>query len=127
MLYDSLLVIAVLVLATAIVLAVRKGEIIESGTWWFNVYLVFVAYCYMAWCWMHGGQTLGMKTWKFQVVQFDGTPITIQQTIIRFIGGILSWACFGLGYLWVLWDKDRLAWHDYLSKTKLVFIKPEAV
>ena len=32
---------------------------------------------------------------------------------------ILSWAPLGLGFLWQLWDKDKLAWHDRLSGTRL--------
>jgi uncharacterized RDD family membrane protein YckC len=33
----------------------------------------------------------------------------------------LSWLPLGLGFFWVLFDRDRRAWHDRLSGTRLVF------
>ena len=35
-----------------------------------------------------------------------------------------SWLALGLGFLWQLWDKDKLAWHDRLSGTHLVRCDP---
>jgi uncharacterized RDD family membrane protein YckC len=34
---------------------------------------------------------------------------------------MLSWASCGLGFFWILWDKNGYAWHDSLSKTRLFF------
>lgn len=28
----------------------------------------------------------------------------------------------GLGFLWILHDRDKLAWHDRLSETRLVLL-----
>jgi uncharacterized RDD family membrane protein YckC len=33
--------------------------------------------------------------------------------------------CLGLGFLWVLYDRDKLAWHDRLSGTRLVRLPKE--
>jgi uncharacterized RDD family membrane protein YckC len=38
---------------------------------------------------------------------------------LRFFAAILSWLPAGLGFWWQLWDKDKLAWHDRLSGTRL--------
>ena len=40
--------------------------------------------------------------------------------MMRFAGAVISWLAFGLGFLWLLVDVDRLAWHDRLSGTSLV-------
>jgi uncharacterized RDD family membrane protein YckC len=36
------------------------------------------------------------------------------------IGRWLSGLVFGLGYLWILLDKDRQAWYDKLASTYVV-------
>jgi len=33
------------------------------------------------------------------------------------IGKLISGLVFSLGYLWLLWDKDRQTWHDKLVST----------
>jgi uncharacterized RDD family membrane protein YckC len=27
---------------------------------------------------------------------------------------------FGLGFLWQLWDKDKLTWHDRIAGTRML-------
>ena len=39
---------------------------------------------------------------------------------LRFVAALLSWAAVGLGFLWQLWDRDRLTWHDRISGTRIV-------
>ena len=50
----------------------------------------------------------------------DGTELTTQKTMLRCLISIISFACFGLGYLWILYDKDNLSWSDILTKTKVI-------
>jgi uncharacterized RDD family membrane protein YckC len=40
--------------------------------------------------------------------------------MLRFLCAIPCWALLGLGYLWILVDRDRMAVHDRLSKTVIV-------
>jgi uncharacterized RDD family membrane protein YckC len=42
--------------------------------------------------------------------------------LLRFFAAILSWSAGGLGFLWILVDRDRMAWHDRLSKTEVVLL-----
>lgn len=123
MLYDGLLVAALLLAASALVVALRKGEAVEPGSLWFGLYLLGVVYLFFGWCWTHGGQTLGLKTWKLQVVDFNHRPITWQQAALRYLAAILSCLCLGLGFLWILVDKEKLAWHDRISKTKVIRVQ----
>ncbi|MEW5756536.1 MAG: RDD family protein [Pseudomonadota bacterium] len=125
MFYDSLLVAALLLAASALVVALRKGEAVEPGSLWFGLYLLGVVYLFFGWCWTRGGQTLGLKTWKLQVVDFNGRPVTWRLAALRYLGAILSWLCLGLGFFWILVDKDKLAWHDRLSKTKVIRVRPQ--
>jgi uncharacterized RDD family membrane protein YckC len=70
------------------------------------------------------GQTLGKKVMKIQVV--DAT--TLQPGIegrawTRSGGRILSGLVCGLGYLWILWDKDKMTWHDKMATTRVLKVQ----
>jgi hypothetical protein len=77
-------------------------------------------FLFYGWFWTHGGQTLGMRTWRLRLVRADGGPITWHITAIRFGSALLALAPLGLGLWWALFDKDKRAWHDRLSGTRLI-------
>lgn len=121
-LYDSLLLAAVLVLASGLAVWVLGGEASQPGNPFMTSYFFLVSFLFYAWFWMHGGQTLGMRAWRIRVQQADGRNISPPQALLRFIVAIFSWLVFGLGFLWSLFDKEKLAWHDRFSETVLVVI-----
>ena len=118
--YDSLLLTAVFFVATAVLLPFTAGEAIRSGSGWYSVYLVAVSFGYFGWFWTHGGQTLGMRSWRLRLVGAAGNGATWQQALLRFVGAGFSWAAFGAGFFWLLVDPERLTWHDRISATRLV-------
>jgi uncharacterized RDD family membrane protein YckC len=61
-----------------------------------------------------------MQSWGLQLETPDGSVPRIGTASIRFAAAIVSWIPLGLGYFWQLWDKDRLTWHDRISKTRIV-------
>lgn len=117
--YDLLLLIAVLFLATLIAIPFQENNTFEPNSWLFSVYLLVVCFVFYAWFWTTGGQTLGLVTWKLRVANVDGSSISWKQAAIRFTVAILSWGVLGLGILWMLVNKDRLMWHDIASKSCL--------
>ncbi|MDB2705048.1 RDD family protein [Pseudomonadota bacterium] len=127
MLYDTLLLLSVLLLAAAIAVAVNaisnNGEAIEAGNPFFSLYLLAVSYLFYGWFWMHGGQTLGMRTWKVYLINNTDTNITWNQATIRFFVAIIAWIPAGLGFWWLYFGKDNLSWPDALSGTKLHYSK----
>ena len=118
--YDGLLLLTTLYFATLILLPLNQGEAIPPNTHWYTGYLLGVTFLYLAWSWTHGGQTLAMRAWRIRLVQMDGTPMDWRKSLARFLAALLSWAVFGLGFLWILIDKDQLSWHDRLSRSRLV-------
>ncbi len=70
--------------------------------------------------WRRGGQTLGMKTWRLQLLDQQGGQPSLQQCLIRCLFASLSLASFGLGYLWCLFDQQGNSLHDKLSRTRVV-------
>lgn len=120
--YDSLLVLALLFMTTLPFIAVRGGEPVASGNnLFYQITLALVTYLFFAGFWSLSGRTLGMQSWGLHLETPDGVTPGLRDATIRFFAAILSWAALGLGFFWQLWDKDHLAWHDRLSHTRLMF------
>lgn len=70
--------------------------------------------------WRRGGQTLGMRPWRLRLVG-AGTdaPLPWRALWIRYAVGTASLLAGGLGFWWAWFDRDRLAWHDRASGTRL--------
>lgn len=124
--YDSFLLLAVLFIVSAIANALNHGEAIEPGNRFYPVYvltLFLLAYLYFAWFWIHGGQSLGMKTWRIRLISEKNEAITWKTAAIRFFTALLSWGVFGLGFLWALFDGKKRCWHDISSGTVLIDLR----
>lgn len=120
--YDSLLLLSVLFFA-ALPLTILSGEAVHSGQLSFQLYLLAVCFFYFGWQWTHGGQTLGMKAWRLKIInENDAAGITWTTSAVRFIAAMLSLLCAGLGFIWALFDRQQLAWHDRLSNTRIVLL-----
>jgi uncharacterized RDD family membrane protein YckC len=117
--YDAFLLAAVLFLATAAALPLNGGRAFQPGHWGYAGYLGVVAFLFSGWFWTHGGQTLGMKVWGLRLDTTDGSPVAWSRAALRFGSAVLSVACLGFGYWWILFDPDGLAWHDRLSGTRV--------
>lgn len=121
--YDALLLLAILMMMSYPYVWLTGGGkqsfIIHAV---YQIYLLTICFIFYGGFWTHGGQTLGLRTWRIMLVRNDGGSITWNDALKRFASALLSWLCLGLGFLWVLYDRDKLAWHDRLSGTRLVLL-----
>jgi uncharacterized RDD family membrane protein YckC len=119
--YDSILLLALFVLITIAFIASRGGQPVEAGdNLLYQVSLAAVIFGFFTGFWSYSGRTLGMQSWGLRVETPDGQIPTFRVAAMRFFAAILSWLPAGLGFIWQLWDKDQLTWHDRLSGTRLV-------
>jgi uncharacterized RDD family membrane protein YckC len=116
--YDFLLLIALLFLATALLLPFNAGEAFTREQFFYPIYLLIVSFVFYGWFWTHGGQTLGLRAWKAKILTTNQQPISWTQALVRFV---TAFASCGLGLLWILVGKQRRGWHDHLSKTAVFF------
>ena len=124
--YDCFLLIAILFIVTAIATTLNHGKAIEPDDTYYPLYVIVIfslSYLYFAWFWIHGGQSLGMKTWHIRLVADENKEIDWKITAIRFISAIFSWGIFGLGFLWALFDKKNRCWHDLISRTAILDLR----
>lgn len=118
-LYDSLLVLALMFLGTLPFVAVREGESVAPGNLAYQLTMLLVVYLFFIGFWAGYGRTLGLQSWRLRIEAMDGRKPSLWQATLRFFAAILSWLPAGLGFWWQLRDPDRLAWHDRLSGTRL--------
>lgn len=125
-LYDLFLLTAILFLATALANAINQGEAIDQNSLYrllLSFYLASIIFFYFGWFWTHGGQTLGMKTWKIKLISDESPAINWQQVTIREITAVISWLFLGLGFIWSIFDKQKRCWHDIASNTALIDLR----
>lgn len=131
LLYDGLLLLAVLMMATGLFLPLTGGEAISPRDhplleFVYRGVLVLLTIGFFGIFWTRRGQTLGMASWRLQLEREDGRPLTWGDTVRRLAAALLSWLPLGLGYLWILVDPERRAWHDRLSRTRVVVVPKAA-
>jgi uncharacterized RDD family membrane protein YckC len=126
LIYDSLLIAALLLVYTAVIVLLRGAAVTRdnAGIWWY-------AYCagevvviggYYVINWVRSGQTLGMRAWRLRAVDASGKPLELAPAALRFLFGFLAWAPAALGVLWLYLDAEHLALHDRLSRTRVVHL-----
>lgn len=120
MLYEALLLLAVLFLAGFLFVGLTLGSTAPLVRGLFQIYLSCVVAAYFVWFWLRGGQTLAMKTWHLRLVSSDGSPLTLRHALLRFV---LALPCTlsVIGILWALFDRERRFLHDRLAGTKIIF------
>jgi uncharacterized RDD family membrane protein YckC len=95
MLYDTLLLFAIEMVATLpfmpLVYGEKKALVVEDVGWYAYVYrawLLMAIVAFFGFFWTRKGRTLGMQAWKLRIVTSTGAWPTWRQVIAR-----LLWAC----------------------------------
>jgi uncharacterized RDD family membrane protein YckC len=127
LLYDAMLLAALLMLFTAGALFFTHGAALTHGSVgsWVYLYragLVLVIAGYYLLNWLKSGQTLGMRAWRLRALTDTGKPLTFKSAALRIGYGTLAWPPAALGVLWLYLDPEHLAVHDRLSKTRVVHL-----
>ena len=116
MLYEAILLFAVGFIATWLFQFAAGTLDITSG--WrrhaLQAFILTVFAAYFLWCWLRGGQTLAMKTWRIRLVD-----ITPAKAVLRFLYAVV-FVPTGISILWALFDRDRQFLHDRLAGSRLV-------
>jgi uncharacterized RDD family membrane protein YckC len=133
MFYDLLLCIALAMVVTLIyqqgllrmiygseqLMAISKAGALD-GDPLVPTLVFFSLFGFFAKFWTHNGQTLGMQVWGLRIQNSDGTAISLWQALLRFLVAIGSWLLLGMGFFWVLWDKEKRSWHDIYSESQVI-------
>ena len=69
-------------------------------------------------------RTYGKRSMGIYVRKRDGDRVWIGSSCVRFVGYIISWIPFGLGFLVAAFHKQKLALHDLIAGTEVVYGDP---
>ncbi|MET0497911.1 MAG: RDD family protein [Steroidobacteraceae bacterium] len=98
-----------------LLIAIALGALHDSGDTW-----LLVLAAYGAIMWKLKGTTIGGILCNLQVVRSDGREIDWPTAGIRALSCFLSLGAVGLGFLWIVFDDNRQAWHDKIAGTLVV-------
>jgi len=81
--------------------------------WMFLITIYFVVF--------HGmdGQTVGKRLFGLRLIGERGAPVSYKRAALRWVLGLLL-APLVVSWLWIIWDREKRAWHDYLARTWVV-------
>lgn len=148
MLYEAVLLFGVLFIAGWLFSTLLEQRHALYLRHMLQYWLLLVLGAYFVWFWIHGGQTLPMKTWHIRLVRADGAPVKALQAMCRYLlawlwllpGLVLAWLLGAQGWMLaliptlnlVLWacliyfDPERQFLHDRLAGTRLIVSQPQA-
>lgn len=124
-LYDSLLLIAVFFIVTAVLLNLTDGRPIQHPS--FYALLWVIGGVFFTSFWKRGGQTLGMRAWHLRLIDeragstdaipTQGSTVSLGRLWLRYASGTVL---FGVGYLWSVFDTRSRTANDCLSRTEII-------
>lgn len=151
--YDGLLLVGLWMVALVIDTVVRDLFGLDRNWAALRAYLFLVGLGFFGWSWTHGGQTLGMRSWRLRVQRVDGASLRWLDAALRYALMLLCWGialtpaflqlpqlatrpnaatilvatliATAVGVLWARLDARRRAPQDLLSRTELVLVPAE--
>ena len=123
LLYDCFAVLGIILSLTLLLVllnggAPQKGSIADLAQLLITVLSgpVFFSYFWL----VNDGQTLGMQAWKIKLISEEGLSIRI--CLLRCAFSTFSFLFFGLGYLYILINKEKKSLADIATKTRIIRI-----
>lgn len=86
--------------------------------------LLFVGYFVVLTAGKHQG-TYGKRSMGIYVRKRDGGRVWYGHSLVRFVGYLISWIPLGIGYLMAGFGKRKLALHDLIAGTEVVYGTPD--
>ena len=118
--YEALLLVALLMVATALFVAIAGDSRTPLLRHLLRIYLVAVMGVYFVWSWSHGRRTLAMRTWRLRLVDRAGAPPGLAAACVRFLVAAAAAPLAALPWWWAGLDRDRLFLHDRVAGTRLL-------
>ncbi len=78
-------------------------------------------FIYYAYFWTTSGKTPGMTLLGVRVVRHDGSDVGTRRGLVRTLVFPLSFLLLGLGFLGILFGRDRRALHDTIAGTAVIY------
>lgn len=113
-LYELLILVAIWMLVTWLYVSLFGDATHGAKRQWLQLLLWVITGVYFVMCWVKTGQTLAMQAWKMRIVGQDGQLLNARQAVLRYVLASVLTLMFGLTFLYMLVNSQRLFLHDWL-------------
>jgi uncharacterized RDD family membrane protein YckC len=115
---DSIIVSIVPIVFIAIAAGAHSGGLLALAyLLYFAVYVAYFVYFEGG----PAGQTPGKRMLGIRIIDFNnGGPIGYGRAFVRLLGRFIAGFFCYLGYLWMLWDKEKQCWQDKMATDVVV-------
>jgi uncharacterized RDD family membrane protein YckC len=117
--YEAIIQISLWFIVTFLVLAVFKVDLTSNPN-----LLRFILWAssgiYFIYSWLHGGQTLAMRAWSLKLTYAQENK-NFSYLFTRYFLSSISLVFFGLGYLYIFFDKKNRYLHDRILESRIIY------
>lgn len=121
MIYDGLILTGLWLTSGFLVVLVTSGT---PPTWLTQAVLFLITFGYFIVSWVKGGQTLGLRAWRLQVIEEHQAKVTWKSAIIRTAAGLVTLAPIGVTLLTAFLNAERKTLYDRWSHTQVISKAP---
>ena len=117
MLYDSIVLLGILMFAVALIVLPYQ---VLLGTAYphdgplhriiVQIVLVLTLAGFFLYFWTHGGQTLGARAWRFRLLRDDGADLDRSDALSRLLWATAFFGPAAIGLLWLAVSPDQAFW-----------------
>ena len=118
--YDSLAILGIIFSLTLLLVMINGGKPVAGEIADFIQLLItvlsgpiFYSYFWLA----NNGQTLGMQAWKIKLISEE--KLSLRICLLRCAFSTFSFLFFGLGYLYILLNKEKKSLSDVVTNTRI--------
>ena len=129
--YDGLLLLSVIFILGYLSIYISNGlnwELPEDPSqpilpgWYALLLISFSSWSFFSLFWIRGNKTLGMAVWKIEIYSIEVNKITLTQTFKRFFCNLIIVLMLGIPLLQIYFTKEKVAFNDLVSGTRLRII-----
>ena len=119
--YDSLAIVGIIFTFTLLLVLINggapeNGSLVDLLQLFITIFSGPLFYTYF---WIkNDGQTLGMQSWKIKLISEE--ILTVRICLLRCAFSTFSFLFFGIGYAYILFNKDSRSLADMATKTRIV-------
>ena len=119
--YDSLAIVGIIFSFTLLLVLINggapeNGSLVDLLQLFITIFSGPLFYTYF---WIkNDGQTLGMQSWKIKLISEE--ILTVRICLLRCAFSTFSFLFFGIGYAYILFNKDNRSLADMATKTRIV-------
>lgn len=84
--YDAIIVTVLCFALTAFFLLFNDGQAIPPDTFWYQLSLISIGMAYYYCSIQYGGQTIGMRAWRFKLISVEDDRPSAKQIAARYFG-----------------------------------------